>query len=125
MQGGTVQGSLNLPAQSLYHTIPTFYSLLSNSKVDHVVWYCGQFFPFPNFGRCIEFPQNADIYIGSCGGRGTRAAGWFADYIKEQGNESMQSLVLEGGIKGWATAGPEYTALMVEYDANVWKKHSS
>jgi arsenical-resistance protein 2 len=34
----------------------------------------------------------------------------------------MQSLILEGGIKGWAAAGPEYTELMDEYDANVWTK---
>jgi hypothetical protein len=40
-QGGTIQGSLNLPAQSLYPTIPTLYSLLSNGTVKHVVWYCG------------------------------------------------------------------------------------
>lgn len=40
-QGGTIQGSLNLPVQSLYPTIPTLYSLLSNGKVKHVVWYCG------------------------------------------------------------------------------------
>lgn len=77
--------------------------------------------------RSIEIPPNADVVLrtGSSRGRGTRAAGWFADYITEQRDESMQSLVLEGGIKGWATAGPEYTALMVEYNADVWKNHSS
>lgn len=57
---------------------------------------------------------------GSCQGRGPRAAGWFADYLGERQDGELTSLVLEGGIKGWATAGAEYTALMDEYDASVW-----
>lgn len=40
-QGGTIRGSINLPAQTLYPTIPTIYSLLSQSPVKEVVWYCG------------------------------------------------------------------------------------
>ena len=40
----------------------------------------------------------------------------------EQGESSMKSLVLEGGIRGWATAGSEYTELMSEYDVSVWTK---
>ncbi|OQE31147.1 hypothetical protein PENFLA_c002G03976 [Penicillium flavigenum] len=98
-EGGTIQGSLNLPAQSLYPTIPTLYSLVSNSSVKYVIWYCG-----------------------SSAGRGTRAAGWFADYLKDQQDTEVKSLVLSGGIKGWAAAGPEYTSLMTEYDASVWTK---
>jgi len=35
----------------------------------------------------------------------------------------MQSLILTGGIKGWATAGPEYTEAMLEYDSKVWEKY--
>ncbi|KAJ8102363.1 Rhodanese-like domain-containing protein [Lipomyces tetrasporus] len=97
--GGTIRGSLNLPAQSLYPTFPTLYSLLANAKVSQVVWYCG-----------------------SSRGRGTRAASWFADYIEEQNDSTLKSLVLEGGIKGWATAGKEYTQLMDEYEASVWGK---
>lgn len=34
----------------------------------------------------------------------------------------MQSLVLLEGIKGWATAGPDYTQQMDEYEEAVWKK---
>ncbi|KAJ5486052.1 hypothetical protein N7530_000352 [Penicillium desertorum] len=98
-EGGTIQGSLNLPAQSLYPTIPTLYSLVSNSTVKYVIWYCG-----------------------SSAGRGTRAAGWFADYLEDQQDTEIKSLVLSGGIKGWAAAGPEYTSLMTEYDASVWTK---
>ncbi|KAE8388621.1 hypothetical protein ETB97_012786 [Aspergillus alliaceus] len=101
-EGGTIRGSINLPAQSLYPTIPALYSLLSASKVEYIIWYCG-----------------------SSGGRGTRSAGWFADYIESQGDTTLKSLVLEGGIKGWAAAGPEYTDLMDEYDPSVWAKLSS
>lgn len=61
------------------------------------------------------------IYIGSSRGRGTRAAGWFADRIEEQRDSSLRSLVLEGGIKGWVGAGPEYTELMDGYEEGVWK----
>ncbi|KAJ5585223.1 uncharacterized protein N7459_005023 [Penicillium hispanicum] len=98
-EGGTIRGSLNLPAQSLYPTLPTLYTVLANSGVKYVIWYCG-----------------------SSAGRGTRAAGWFADYLAAQQDAHLQSLVLEGGIKGWAGAGPEYTEWMDEYDAGVWQK---
>ncbi|KAJ5182221.1 hypothetical protein N7449_012368 [Penicillium cf. viridicatum] len=98
-EGGTIQGSLNLPAQSLYPTIPTLYSLVSNSSVKYVIWYCG-----------------------SSAGRGTRASGWFADYLEDQQDTEVKSLVLLGGIKGWAAAGPDYTSLMDGYDASVWTK---
>ncbi|KAJ5420609.1 hypothetical protein N7465_003128 [Penicillium sp. CMV-2018d] len=98
-EGGTIQGSLNLPAQSLYPTIPTLYSLVSNSSVKYVIWYCG-----------------------SSAGRGTRASGWFADYLEDQQDTVVKSLVLSGGIKGWAAAGPDYTSLMDGYDASVWTK---
>ena len=54
-------------------------------------------------------------------GRGTRAAGWFADYINEQKDIAMESLILEGGVKGWATSGDEYVELMDAYDATAWK----
>ncbi|KAJ5301801.1 hypothetical protein PENANT_c002G02003 [Penicillium antarcticum] len=98
-EGGTIQGSLNLPAQSLYPTIPTLYSLVSNSSAKSVIWYCG-----------------------SSAGRGTRAAGWFADYLEAKNDTEIKSLVLTGGIKGWAAAGTEYIALMDGYDASVWTK---
>jgi len=98
-EGGTIRGSLNLPAQSLYPTIPILYSVVSRASVKAVVWYCG-----------------------SSRGRGTRASGWFADYLAIQQDTTIQSLVLTGGIKGWVAGGDEYTSWMDEYDAAVWKK---
>ncbi|KAL1841478.1 hypothetical protein VTJ49DRAFT_7033 [Mycothermus thermophilus] len=92
-EGGTIRGSINLPAQSLYPTIPTLYSVLKAAGVRKVIWYCS-----------------------SSRGRGPRAASWFSDYLCDQGDGDMQSLVLVNGIKGWATAGPEYTKMMDEYE---------
>jgi arsenical-resistance protein 2 len=34
----------------------------------------------------------------------------------------MRSMILEGGIKGWATGGPEYVNEMEGYEEDVWKK---
>jgi|TARA_R110002003_G_scaffold1193_7_gene22774 arsenical-resistance protein 2 len=42
------------------------------------------------------------------------------DYIKEQGNETIKSVMLTGGVKGWANAGAEYTTLMDEYQEGAW-----
>jgi arsenical-resistance protein 2 len=43
------------------------------------------------------------------------------DYMKNQGNFEMKSFVLVGGVKGWATAGAEFTELMDEHDEKSWK----
>ncbi|KAH6866000.1 hypothetical protein AA0119_g12969 [Alternaria tenuissima] len=96
-EGGTIRDSINLPAQSLYPTIPTLYTLFKNAGLCKIIWYCS-----------------------SSKGRGNRAAGWFADYIADQGDEQMKSLALAEGVKGWATAGDEYVQWMIEYDAKVW-----
>lgn len=43
------------------------------------------------------------------------------DYIKEQGNENIKSVMLTGGVKGWANAGAEYTTLMDGYQERAWR----
>ncbi|RAL17405.1 putative arsenate reductase (Arc2) [Aspergillus homomorphus CBS 101889] len=96
-EGGMISGSLNLPAQSLYPSIPTLYSVLTQGRISKVVWYCG-----------------------SSRGRGPRAAGWFADYLAEQRDNRMESLVLEEGIKGWVAAGEEFTQWMTGYEELKW-----
>ncbi|KAI9879094.1 MAG: hypothetical protein M1830_009613 [Pleopsidium flavum] len=98
-EGGTIRGSLNLPAQSLYSSIPTLYTLFSAAGVKKIIFYCG-----------------------SSRGRGTRAAGWFEDYILDRGNEQLGSYILAEGIAGWAAAGDEYTSLMDEYQKGHWQK---
>jgi arsenical-resistance protein 2 len=57
---------------------------------------------------------------GSSRGRGNRAAAWFADHIKEQSDENMQSLALEGGIKGWVAEKGQFLQYMQEYDETCW-----
>ncbi|KAL7621620.1 hypothetical protein AAE478_008946 [Parahypoxylon ruwenzoriense] len=96
-EGGTIRGSVNLPAQSLYPSIPTLYQMFKAAGIRKAIWYCS-----------------------SSRGRGTRAAGWFADYIAKCGDEEMQSLILVEGIKGWATAGGEFADWMDAYDAAFW-----
>ena len=119
LQGGTIRGSLNLPCQSLYPTRPALYTLLKSGGVENVIWYCGETVLLLSFDwTCLTVA----FLEGSCGGRGPRAAAWFADYLAEKQDSTMKSLILEGGIKGWAAAGPEYTELMDEYDASVWAK---
>jgi hypothetical protein len=67
------------------------------------------------------FLFTTNFLIGSSRGRGNRAAGWFADYIKDQSDSIMQSYTLEEGIKGWAAAGEEYVDMIDGYDATLWK----
>ncbi|KAL4878044.1 Rhodanese-like domain-containing protein [Aspergillus karnatakaensis] len=100
-EGGTIRGSLNLPAQSLYPTLETLFVLVRSAGVRDVVFYCG-----------------------SSQGRGTRAAGWFADYLNEKGvsESKVKSWRLEGGIKGWVKAGEEFTGLVDGYDRAVWEE---
>ncbi|PLN76083.1 putative arsenate reductase [Aspergillus taichungensis] len=96
-EGGTIKHSLNLPAQTLYPSLPTLYEMLAAAGVKHVLWFCG-----------------------SSAGRGTRAANWFADLLEDRQDNSMQSLVLTGGIKGWVAAGEDYRACMEGLDERVW-----
>lgn len=61
--------------------------------------------------------------IASSRGRGTRAAGWFNDYITSQGDSDMASLVLADGIKGWANGGVDYVQWMEGYDEKIWSRN--
>jgi hypothetical protein len=38
-----IRGSINLPAQSLYHTIPALYKLFKLANLEKVIWFCGKF----------------------------------------------------------------------------------
>lgn len=70
--------------------------------------------------HCGQEEQVLNLSTASSRGRGTRAAGWFSDYIADRGDGEMESLVLLEGIKGWATTGGEFVEWMDEYDAAVW-----
>lgn len=62
--------------------------------------------------------------IGSSSGRGSRAASWLQDYINQRGDGELRSVALEGGIKGWVKAGPDYVQNVMGYDAAVWEKYA-
>lgn len=40
--GGTIQSSMNLPAQTLHPSIPTLYALATAAGVTTVIFYCGE-----------------------------------------------------------------------------------
>lgn len=42
LQGETIRGSINLPAQSLWPTIPTIYAMFKAAGLRKVIWYCGR-----------------------------------------------------------------------------------
>ncbi|KAF2707529.1 hypothetical protein K504DRAFT_535181 [Pleomassaria siparia CBS 279.74] len=114
-EGGTIHGSLNLPAQTFYMNQERLYDLCKRAGIKRVAFYCG-----------------------SSRGRGTRCAAWFADYISENGEfadyigdapersdameTDIQSLTLDGGIKGWVKAGEDYIDEVDGYVAKYWKQ---
>lgn len=42
LKGGTIRGSLNLPAQTLCDSLPTVYKLCMAAEINSIIWYCGQ-----------------------------------------------------------------------------------
>jgi arsenical-resistance protein 2 len=124
-----IRGSINLPAQSLYHTIPALYRLFKAANLVKVIWFCGKLGNSPltvvSVSRCCHRLSSRTILAkhrsGSSRGRGTRAAGWFADYLKERNEQSMESFILEGGIKGWVAGGKQFWELMDGYEESAWQ----
>jgi len=43
-EGGTIRTSLNLPAQTLYYSLSTLYTLCKSAGVQEVIFYCGACF---------------------------------------------------------------------------------
>jgi arsenical-resistance protein 2 len=64
------------------------------------------------------------LVSGASNGRGPRCAGWFTDYIAEKGDDSIRSLTLEGGIKGWVKAEGKFTQNVDGYEPEYWKQFS-
>ena len=116
VKGGTIKGSINLPAQSLYHSLPTLLALCQNANIRTVIWYCGRLITTFLLWLSLTFFRHP----GSCGGRGTRAAGWFQDLLDDRHVSGITSAILQGGVKGWARAGKAYTDLMDEYEPEKW-----
>ncbi|KAK5289427.1 hypothetical protein LTR99_011258 [Exophiala xenobiotica] len=83
--------------QSLYYSLPTLLNICQHAGIESVIFYCG-----------------------SSQHRGSRAAGWFDDLIKDRQVVGVRSFILRDGVGGWARAGEEYTRMMDEYDAQIW-----
>jgi arsenical-resistance protein 2 len=98
--GGSIRGSLNIPAQGFWWNRGALYELAYKADIEWVVFTCG-----------------------SSNGRGPRTAGWFLEHVRNTvGDENMQVAVLEGGVKGWVKEGKEYTALMDGFEESYWKE---
>ncbi|OWT42516.1 Rhodanese/Cell cycle control phosphatase [Pochonia chlamydosporia 170] len=96
-EGGTIKGAINLPAQSVYPSIPSLYTLFKAAGVKKVIWTCT-----------------------TSRKRGNRVAGWFDDFVREKGDSDIESYALFEGLLGWATAGKDFTELMEEYNEETW-----
>jgi arsenical-resistance protein 2 len=90
--------------------------LFKAAGVKKVIWYCGE----------SRLGLGGEVVVltvaGSSKGRGTRAAGWFGDHVDKRRDVEMESMILEGGVKGWAKAGGKFVEMMEEYDEAVWEK---
>lgn len=99
-EGGAIRGSINIPAQGFWWNRGVLFELAYKADVEWVVFTCG-----------------------SSSGRAPRCAAWFLDHVRNTAqDETMQVMVLEGGVKGWVKAGPQYTRFMDGYREEYWKE---
>ncbi|KAG9245719.1 Rhodanese-like domain-containing protein [Calycina marina] len=98
-EGGTIIGSLNLPAQSFWQSRKMLLDLCDRAGIKQVIFYCG-----------------------SSSGRGPRCAGWMKDYVDDVAKfgrgSSLTVKILKGGIKGWVK---EFEGSMVDgFEEKYW-----
>ncbi|GIZ43505.1 hypothetical protein CKM354_000673000 [Cercospora kikuchii] len=99
-EGGCIRGSLNIPAHGFWWNRGMLYELCYKAGIEWVVFYCG-----------------------SSNGRGPRCASWFLQHVRETAEDKdMNVMVLEGGIKGWVKAGPQFIQFMDGYKEEYWKE---
>jgi len=66
LQGGTIRGSINLPAQSLWPTIPTLYEVFKAAGLRRIVWYCGEpSHPLLVFAWCFRSAYSSRFFARS------------------------------------------------------------
>lgn len=99
-EGGSIRGSLNIPAHGFWWNRGILYELCYKADIEWVVFTCG-----------------------SSNGRGPRCASWFLEHVRDTvGDQDMNVLVLEGGVKGWVKSGNQYTAYMDGYKEDYWRE---
>jgi hypothetical protein len=117
----------------------TRYELAYKANIEWVVFTCGKHIP-PSHPSSIppSTPSTPSIHpsihihphislltptTGSSRGRGPRCASWFLEHVREvAGDNDMQVLVLEGGLKGWVKGGERFTGLMDGYRKEYWEE---
>jgi hypothetical protein len=105
------------------------YELAYKANIEWVVFTCGKPISNPPFPSLpipppIHSPTILLTYSpGSSRGRGPRCASWFLEHVREvAGDNDMQVLVLEGGLKGWVKGGERFTGLMDGYRKEYWEE---
>lgn len=89
--------------------------------MEWVVFTCGTLLRYGQQMSPHELYE-AKVTLGSSNGRAPRCAAWFLEFVREvAADNDMQVMVLEGGVKGWVKAGPQFTNLMDGYKAEYWK----
>ncbi|KAK5107555.1 hypothetical protein LTR62_001043 [Meristemomyces frigidus] len=123
-EGGAIRGSLNIPAQGFWWNRGTqeeFLSFYDPSAANNATHLC-------YLGMLYELCYKADIEwvvftCGSSNGRGPRCASWFLEHVRNTAeDEDMQVMVLEGGVKGWVKAGPQFTQFMDGFKPEFWEQ---
>ena len=77
----------------------------------------------PSSNPPLPQPILTNFPTGSSQGRGPRCASWFLEHVREvAGDNDMQVLVLEGGVKGWVAGGPRFTSLMDGFKPEHWEE---
>ena len=74
-QGGIIRGSINLPAQSLYPTIPTLYSMFKAAGLRKIIWYCCECDPLPSCAAVTEGIKLSN-HVNSVFTRTRQSSGW-------------------------------------------------
>ncbi|KAF2482282.1 hypothetical protein BDY17DRAFT_317044 [Neohortaea acidophila] len=101
-EGGSIRGSLNIPAQGFWWNRGMLYELAYKADMQWVVFTCNSCSP---------------------GGRGPRCAAWFLEFVRGvAGDEDMQVMALEGGMRGWVKGGEQFTGLMDGFKAEYWEE---
>lgn len=77
--GGKIKGAVNVPAQSIYHSVTDLYDLFEKAGKKEVIVHCA-----------------------SSKNRATRAWGWFKDYADSKPkDQKLQVLILKGGFNAF------------------------
>ena len=98
--GGSIRGSLNIPAQGFWWNRGMLYELAYKADIEWVVFTCG-----------------------SSNGRAPRCAAWFLEHVRNVAeDQDMQVMVLEGGVKGWVRGGEQFTGLMDGFREEYWRE---